>query len=174
MLKRKLYNKVGKKSDRGIVNPQSKSPCCYVTELTRNGQKLKRLTMQGQLVIPVLTSPLVSPRHVDGQGEPIQIKPAELMLRPVKSYREHALEHIASGIHEISIHLKLKRDELEKGDWVYNWLIELKDWSKADDLKYGLLSPKNADDFCNHDVIRIREKLAQLQTKMVIADKDYF
>ena len=96
------------------------------------------------------------------------------------------MEFMQSAEKDSSIDVKIKqcigdfeeyrRNLLQwKKGWMYFWLVELREWERTEDLKYGIDFTAQFTNFhskvtnsLDDDVVRIRGKLAQLQTMMVL------
>ena len=82
---------------------------------------------------------------------------------------------VDSWIYEHHHHFQSKFNFEKKinNKWMYNWLVVgLTEWDQTEKLKYGIdLQAWRTTATANNNVLRIRQKLADLQTKMVIPDK---
>jgi hypothetical protein len=87
------------------------------------------------------------------------------------STRKEHCNHIRNLIAKYSEGIKLKIDQIcENCDWIYSWLfIDLEEWGITNRFKHGIHSRSQKEIWPHPDdrILKIREKLAFLQTQMV-------
>ena len=125
----------------------------------------------GELVLAIgLENPVLLPEQKKSDaGLDAKMEPSSPNLNPIPS-QELSIEE---WINEYDDHFKRKFNfEMIDKKWIYNWLVvELSEWDQTERLKYGIdLYAWRATASAYNDVLRTREKLADLQTKMVIPD----